>query len=47
MARFKYLSATLLALFLSLASCSNNAHSGDPSGNPPEGGGGSNPHIQH
>lgn len=44
MARFKYLSATLLALFLSLASCSNNpASSGDPSGNPPEGGGGSNP----
>lgn len=44
MARFKYLSATLLALFLSLASCSNNSTpSGDPSGNPPEGGGGSNP----
>lgn len=44
MARFKYLSATLLALFLSLASCGNNpTPSGDPSGNPPDGGGGSNP----
>lgn len=38
MARFKYLSATLLALFLSLASCSNNpASPSDPGGTPPEG----------
>ncbi len=44
MARFKYLSATLLALFLSLASCSNNpASPSDPGGTPPEGGGGGNP----
>lgn len=38
MARFKYLSASLLALFLSLASCSNNpASPSDPGGTTPGG----------